>query len=217
MCWWSRRHCGSAWRNWKGGWGRTRRTRRVRTVSQRRPTVDPTSARQAPAEWAQGRWAARTCGNGRPSGVSAGVVAAGAGGSGGGGLAGAVSALRGGVAPVPRSGGGAAGTPPTPTSGYPRTAAGAGDGHGIPDAAGALSRLWGGDPSGAAPRRPGALWALVARLFAAWHAARNDPTAWEQLPQTMPPIQDEFRTLLETGQASTSAKAAGLCRALLSL
>jgi hypothetical protein len=128
-----------------------------------------------------------------------------------------VSALRGGVAPVPRSGGGAAGTPPTPTSGYPRTAAGAGDGHGIPDAAGTLSRLWGGDASGAARRRPGALWALVARLFAAWHAARNDPTAWEQLPQTMPPIQDEFRTLLETGQASTSAKAAGLCRALLSL
>jgi len=64
---------------------------------------------------------------------------------------------------------------------------------------------------------PGALWALVARLFTVWHAARNDPTAWEQLPQTMQPIQDDFRTLLETGQASASDKAAGLCRDLLAL
>jgi transposase len=58
---------------------------------------------------------------------------------------------------------------------------------------------------------------LVARLFTAWHQARNDPAAREQLPQTMQPIQDDFRTLLETGQASPSAKAAGLCRALLTL
>jgi transposase len=58
---------------------------------------------------------------------------------------------------------------------------------------------------------------LVARLFAAWHAARDDPSAWARLPETMAPIQDEFRTLLETGQASPSAKAAGLCRALLAL
>jgi transposase len=58
---------------------------------------------------------------------------------------------------------------------------------------------------------------LVARLFAAWHQARDDPLAWTQFPQTMAPIQEEFRTLLETGQASTSTKAAGLCRALLAL
>ncbi len=59
--------------------------------------------------------------------------------------------------------------------------------------------------------------ALVARLFAAWHAARDEPAAWASLLASMQPIQDEFRTLLETGQRSPSANAAGLCRALLVL
>lgn len=58
---------------------------------------------------------------------------------------------------------------------------------------------------------------LVARLFAAWHAARDDPAAWARLAERMPPIQAEFRALLEAGQASPSAKAAGLSRALLAL
>lgn len=58
---------------------------------------------------------------------------------------------------------------------------------------------------------------LIARLFAAWHQARDDPLAWPRLAQTMAPIQAEFRTLLETGQASIHAKAAGLCRTLLAL
>jgi transposase len=58
---------------------------------------------------------------------------------------------------------------------------------------------------------------LTTRLFAAWHAARDDPAAWTRLPQAMQPIQAEFRTLLEAGQDSPSAKAAGLCRALLAL
>jgi len=73
------------------------------------------------------------------------------------------------------------------------------------------------DRGGAAKEVGAPALALVARLFVAWHAARNEPTAWEQLPQTMQPIQDEFRTLLEAGQSSTSAKAAGLCRYLLAL
>lgn len=59
--------------------------------------------------------------------------------------------------------------------------------------------------------------ALIARLFAAWHAAQADPAARDALPQTMQPIQQEFRTLPETGQTGPSAKAAGMCRALLAL
>ena len=73
------------------------------------------------------------------------------------------------------------------------------------------------DRGGAAKEVGAPALALVARLFVAWHATRDDPLAWERLPQTMQPIQDEFRTLLEAGQSSTSAKAAGLCRALLGL
>jgi transposase len=73
------------------------------------------------------------------------------------------------------------------------------------------------DRGGAAKEVGTPALALVARLFTAWHAARHDPTAWEQLPQTMQPIQDEFRTLLEAGQSNTSTKAAGLCRYLLAL
>ncbi len=58
---------------------------------------------------------------------------------------------------------------------------------------------------------------LVARLFAAWHAAQDDPAARTDLPATMQPIQEAFRGLLEAGQTSPSQKASGLCRALLAL
>ncbi len=58
---------------------------------------------------------------------------------------------------------------------------------------------------------------LTTRPFATWHAARADPVAREALPRTMQPIRTEFRALLEAGQASPSAKAASLCRALLAL
>lgn len=58
---------------------------------------------------------------------------------------------------------------------------------------------------------------LVTRLFAAWYEAHDDPAAWVRLPDTMAPIQADFRTLLEAGQDSQSAKAAGLCRDLLKL
>jgi transposase len=59
--------------------------------------------------------------------------------------------------------------------------------------------------------------ALAARLFVAWHAARDDPAARTRLPQAMQPAQDEFRALLTSGTESPNAKAAGLCRALLDL
>lgn len=58
---------------------------------------------------------------------------------------------------------------------------------------------------------------LVARLFAAWHQARDDPAARAHLVETMRPIQGELRIVLEAGQDVPSAKAAGLCRALLKL
>lgn len=59
--------------------------------------------------------------------------------------------------------------------------------------------------------------ALVARLFAAGHQARDDPAARARLAEAMAPIQAEFRRLLEEGSASASPKAAGVCRALLKL
>lgn len=58
---------------------------------------------------------------------------------------------------------------------------------------------------------------LVAHLFTAWHAARDDPAARARLPQTMQPIQEAFQALLTSGRENPSAKAAGLCRALLDL
>ncbi len=73
------------------------------------------------------------------------------------------------------------------------------------------------DRGGAAKEVGAPALALVAQLFIAWHAARDDPAAREHLPATMQPIQQEFRTLLETGQTSPSKKAAGLCGALLAL
>jgi transposase len=55
------------------------------------------------------------------------------------------------------------------------------------------------------------------RLFAAWHQARDDPAARARLPETVAPIQAEFRALLERGALGSSPKAAGVCRALLKL
>jgi len=72
---------------------------------------------------------------------------------------------------------------------------------------------WGG---AARPIGTAAL-ALVARLFAAWHQARDDPAARPQLVATMAPIQAEFQALLEEGAAGASPKAGGVCRALLKL
>ncbi len=73
------------------------------------------------------------------------------------------------------------------------------------------------DRGGAAKEVGQPALALVTRLFAAWHAARADPAAKGCLPETMRPIQEEFRHLLEAGQQSPSSKAAGLCGALLAL
>lgn len=58
---------------------------------------------------------------------------------------------------------------------------------------------------------------LAAQLFTAWHATRDDPSAREDLPATMLPIQEAFRSLFETGQSNPNTKAAGLCGALLAL
>ncbi|MDQ3990571.1 MAG: IS66 family transposase [Actinomycetota bacterium] len=73
------------------------------------------------------------------------------------------------------------------------------------------------DRGGAARPIGEAALALLARLFDAWHHARDDPAARARLPVTLAPLQAEFRTLLEEGTASESTKAAGLCRALLKL
>jgi transposase len=72
---------------------------------------------------------------------------------------------------------------------------------------------WGGP---ATPVGKAAL-ALTARLFEAWHAARDDPARRARLPETMAPLQAEFRALFEAEQTNRSDKAAGLCRALLKL
>lgn len=72
---------------------------------------------------------------------------------------------------------------------------------------------WGG---AARPIGEAAL-ALIERLFDAWHQARDDPAARAQLHETVAPIQTEFRALLAAGAASTTPKAGGLCRALLTL
>jgi len=58
---------------------------------------------------------------------------------------------------------------------------------------------------------------LLETLFDAWHQARDDPAALELLAETVAPTQGAFRMLLEVGQRSPSAKAAGLCTSLLTL
>jgi transposase len=59
--------------------------------------------------------------------------------------------------------------------------------------------------------------ALIERMFAAWHQARDDPALRPWLAEQMGPIQAEFRTLLETGQENRDRKTAGLCWSLLRL
>ncbi len=72
---------------------------------------------------------------------------------------------------------------------------------------------WGG---AATPVGQAAL-ALTERLFAAWSAARDDPTLRPALASAVAPIQAEFRALVEAEQHNRSDKAAGLCRSLLKL
>ena len=73
------------------------------------------------------------------------------------------------------------------------------------------------DGGGAARPVGAAASALLARLFDAWHQARDDPAARARVAETIQPIQAEFRVLLEAGRGNASPKAAGLCRALLKL
>ncbi len=56
---------------------------------------------------------------------------------------------------------------------------------------------------------------LLADLFDAWHAGWADPALRPHLAHTVQPLQDEFRALLERGQASGHYKAIGLCDTLL--
>jgi transposase len=58
---------------------------------------------------------------------------------------------------------------------------------------------------------------LTARLFEAWDQQRAAPTGRQRLREQMPPIQEEFRRLLEAGQQHEVAKVAGLSRQLLKL
>jgi transposase len=72
---------------------------------------------------------------------------------------------------------------------------------------------WGG---AARPLGTAAL-VLLETLFDAWHQARDNPAARARLAATVAPTQGAFRMLLEVGQRSPSAKAAGLCISLLTL
>lgn len=56
---------------------------------------------------------------------------------------------------------------------------------------------------------------LLADLFDAWHAGRAEPAPRPHLALTVQPLQEEFRALLESGQASGHYKAIGLCETLL--
>jgi transposase len=59
--------------------------------------------------------------------------------------------------------------------------------------------------------------ALLDQVFTLWHQARDDPALRATLPARMAPLQAAFRTLLDEGSRGPSAKAAGLCAALLKL
>ena len=72
---------------------------------------------------------------------------------------------------------------------------------------------WGG---AATPIGTAAL-GLLEVLFDAWHQARDDPAAYARLAETVAPTQAAFWMLLEVGQRSRSAKAAGLCTSLRKL
>jgi hypothetical protein len=56
---------------------------------------------------------------------------------------------------------------------------------------------------------------LLADLFDAWHAGRAEPAPRPHLAHTVQPLQEEFRALLESGQASGHYQAIGLCETLL--
>lgn len=56
---------------------------------------------------------------------------------------------------------------------------------------------------------------LLAALFDAWHAGRDEPAPRPHLVHTLQPLQDQFRALLKRGPASGHYKAIGLCETLL--
>jgi len=59
--------------------------------------------------------------------------------------------------------------------------------------------------------------ALIARLFDAWYAGRDEPAPRPRLAAATAPLRDEFYALLEQGQRSGHYKAIGLCESLLKL
>jgi transposase len=58
---------------------------------------------------------------------------------------------------------------------------------------------------------------LLARLFDAWQAGRDEPAPRPRLAAQVAPLQAEFRALLERGQCSGHYKAIGLSESLLKL
>jgi transposase len=59
--------------------------------------------------------------------------------------------------------------------------------------------------------------ALIARLFDAWYAGRDEPAPRPRLAAATAPLRDEVHALLEQGQQSGHYKAIGLCESLLKL
>jgi transposase len=59
--------------------------------------------------------------------------------------------------------------------------------------------------------------ALIARLFDAWYAGRDEPAPRPRLAAETAPLRAEFHGLLEQGQRSGHYKAIGLCESLLKL
>lgn len=59
--------------------------------------------------------------------------------------------------------------------------------------------------------------ALIARLFDAWYAGRDEPAPRPRLAAETAPLREQFHALLEQGQRSGHYKAIGLCESLLKL
>jgi transposase len=59
--------------------------------------------------------------------------------------------------------------------------------------------------------------ALLARLFDAWYAGRDEPAPRPRLAAQVAPLQAEFHALLARGQRSGHYKTIGLCESLLKL
>lgn len=59
--------------------------------------------------------------------------------------------------------------------------------------------------------------ALIARLFDAWYAGRDEPAPRPRLAAETAPLRAEFHALLEQGRRSGHYKAIGLCESLLKL